>query len=96
MKSEDVKSIVCEIDEIADLFYMQRNNEAYNKLNGALVQISDILFKLSVDKDIAIRVDINKLNEVLHDAMNAMEKKDSVLLADILQYELVEQFNNLI
>jgi hypothetical protein len=96
MNSEEVKNTICEIGEVADLFYMQKNNDAYNKLSGTLIQISDILYKLSTDVDMGMKIDVNKLNQILYEAMNAIENKDSVLLADILQYELVEQFNNLL
>lgn len=74
------------IDEIADLFYMQKINEGYVKMQKFIDDVTLITDSLE---------NINqKYNEkILHmlgDTLNAMEEKDVVLLSDILNYDFKE------
>lgn len=80
------------IREIADCLYQQRIQEGYQKLNAAIGLISDLLtksYQANEDKQAAEEKQKEVL-EILGRAMSSMEEKDTTLLADILQYELLE------
>lgn len=84
------------IQEVVDLLYQEKINQGYQKLNMVIVQIANTIedvFEYKNNNDVDI--DEAKFNSALQEALNAMEEKDIVLLADILQYEIMEQFNEI-
>ncbi len=89
-----VKQVINEINEITDLLYQRKLHEGYVILNstiGNIMNIMENIYQLSQIREIPF--DDNSMIEKLKSAMEAMEKKDSVLLADILIYEIAEQLN---
>ena len=89
---------ITKIEEVTDLLYKQKNNEGYALLNSALINVTaaiDQLFAYKIENN-SLNIDENKLISNLTEAMHAMEEKDTVLLADILQYEIVEQFKTIV
>ena len=77
------------IEETTDLFYQQKVNEAYESFIQLLPQISVFAESLSEEEK------REELLGVLAPALEALEQKDSILLADILQYELLEILEDL-
>lgn len=79
------------IDNNTDLFYQNKIDEGYKHLDNTLIKISDtieevIKYQSQCGKDIQGESIVGILTE----AMKALENKDALLLADILQYELKE------
>ena len=99
---EDIKTTLQEailsINNITTCFYQQQENKGYKKLNETINIIEDSINKivsLNIEND-NINIDMHSIIEVLNRAMEAMESQDSILLADILQYEMVEEFQKII
>ncbi|WMJ90227.1 hypothetical protein [Anaerocolumna sp. MB42-C2] len=93
-----IQTAILAIEEVTVLFYQQQENLGYNKLNLTLNKIElalNEIFRLKNDNN-EIQIDEQKIIGRLSDAMEALAIKDSVLLADILQYEIAEQFKNII
>jgi hypothetical protein len=92
-----VKQVINEINEITDLLYQQKLQEGYVILNrslGNIMIIMEDIYQLRQIRELPF--DDNSMIDKLKSAMEAMEKKDSVLLADILIYEIAEQFNEVV
>ncbi|MBE5938091.1 MAG: hypothetical protein E7265_08690 [Lachnospiraceae bacterium] len=70
-------------DDMCELFYQQKNEEALGKMNIFLNNVVAISGSLSDE-------DGQKVLGVLTEALNAMEAKDYVLLADILKYDMID------
>lgn len=87
-----------EIERVTDYFYKQQNQTGYSELDQVITDISltiDTIFKYRLEKQ-TINLDEQKLIATLTEAMKAIEGKDSILLADIFQYDLLEQFHDII
>lgn len=86
MITDAIKSI----EDNTSLFYQQKNKEGYEMLNNTL----ELLIKttngiLGLQKDISgLFIDEQELNNILGNAMNAIESGDSILLSDILCFDL--------
>ena len=85
------------IDENTTLFYQNKVDEGYAKLDETLeiigITIDDILRYQEESK--IERTSEVKLVQILTEAMHALEVKDVLLLSDILLYELKEAFNEI-
>lgn len=72
------------------LFYQQKNKEGFQKLdytlNALLQVVNEIINFQSGNNEKLVEEQI--LNVVLTEAMKAIEQKDTILLADILTYEI--------
>lgn len=93
-----VKKSVIEIEEVVELFYQQKLQEALDKFQGVIGRIMtaiDTLFTYKAEND-GFQFDEVKITNTLKDAMGALEDKDMVLLADILQYDYLEYMNELL
>ena len=93
-----IQTAILAIEEVAALFYQQQENLGYNKLNPTLNEIElalNEIFRLK-NNNKEIQIDEQEIIGRLNDAMEALAIKDSVLLADILQYEVAEQFKKVI
>ena len=86
MITDAIKSI----EDNTSLFYQQKNKEGYEMLNNTL----ELLIKttngiLGIQKDKSeLFIDEQELNTILGNAMNAIESGDSILLSDILYFDL--------
>jgi len=89
-----IEDIINYISHVTKLFYQNKLHEGYQELERLITIIDDTLLELSEDE--FSKLERNKITTVLTDAMNAMEQQDSLLLADILEYELKEIFQELI
>ena len=74
------------IDEVTELFYQQKNNEALVKMEPIFVAISEISTQI-----VSLENDSSRILEILVQALNALEEKDYILLADILNYDMTEE-----
>ena len=74
---------------ITELLYQQKTSEALESINSMLNDITELSVALS-SMEVIAEDDKKRLVMVLGDALAAMEKKDYVLLADILQYDMID------
>lgn len=74
-----------ELEHVTELFYQQKSKEGYEKLQILLADISLYVSNVQDEEQ------QQELLETLTEALNAMEEKDTTLLADILKYELLEK-----
>lgn len=83
------------IDFNTDLFYQNHIDEGYKHLDNTLVKISAAIEEvIRYQSDSGQDVQGERVVEILTEAMKALEKKDALLLADILQYDLKEILEN--
>lgn len=85
---EMIDEIIEMIDNVSDMFYKQRESQGYDMLNqliGKLVNLTQSLGDRAENKEYN-----DKLIQCLSQALAALEEKDSVLLSDILSYDLVD------
>ena len=78
-----IEEVINLTDDMCELFYQQKNEEALGKMNIFLNNVVAISGALSDE-------DGQKVLGVLTEALNAMEAKDYVLLADILKYDMID------
>jgi ElaB/YqjD/DUF883 family membrane-anchored ribosome-binding protein len=99
MKEEIIK-VLQSIDQTTELFYQQKEQEGYKNLEYTLdiliKTINEMLIYKKEKSDNFKDIQENKINEILTEAMNALEQKDTILLSDILNYDLKEALKELI
>lgn len=89
IKKEELESLLANIEEVTHLYYQQKNEEANEKLNGLLVQIEQNIEYILCTPDVeGSLIDRDLLNQILDAAMTALMDQDTILLADILNYEV--------
>lgn len=96
-EKEIVENTIHVIQETTELFYQQKVKEAYNKMQETIDHILkavDILHAYKSGHE-AFGLEEERLVTSLTDAMNAMQAGDTVLLADILEYDFVEYLQEL-
>lgn len=82
------------IDGVVELFYQQKDQEAYGRLEqvlGDMMTTLDAVFSYQAEHD-DVSVDEAGLTEVLRTTLAAMEDQDTILMADILKYDVIERF----
>lgn len=84
MDQERLRQIVHILEQITDLLYQENVTPAYMRLAAVLPQMEDIIMQLDEEAQ-------QELTEKLQSSLGAMEDGDNTLLADILQYEILEQ-----
>lgn len=77
------------VKAISELFYQQKNQEALAAMPGLLDGIMNLSALISEKEGIS-EESKKELVKVMGDSLVAMENKDYVLLADILQYDMIE------
>ncbi len=77
--------IINGIGEVTDLLYQQKIPEGYSRLNGLIQDLSVYITTITDEEQ------QDALLETVKEALAAMQDNDTTLLADILQYELVEK-----
>ncbi len=92
----EINQLVNEITVVTDYLYQQRLSEGYKGLDGLLANIMTVIDQLfSYKTSASFSFDENKLVKSLTEAMKAMEVKDSIMLADILSLDIMEQFTDI-
>ncbi len=76
------------LQEMIDLLYQQNIKEAYAKLAWLIPEIEKLAASCDVEKQ-------KELTDILQSALEAMEQADLTLLADIIQYDLLEKLEEL-
>lgn len=92
---QEIRLLSGAIQRTTELFYTQREAEGYQALGMLLPSVTSL-----IDSLFAIRAaegkpefDDKELVRPLTDAVKAMEEKDGVLLADIMQYDFLDQLD---
>lgn len=84
----ELSLIVDELNQITDKLQQQKVKVAYDQFNvtigNLLISIGDLKLDEKMTKDVI------KLNQVLKQCVEAMENKDNILLADLLEYEVID------
>ena len=86
---EEVSQLIDNLIKITDYLYQENIQVAYRLLYLVLPSLDQFISQIEQDE----KKDI--LKGKLLQALEAMEKEDYILLADILQYEVVEQLQNM-
>ncbi len=86
------------IDAVTELFYQQKEAQAYQGMAFLVDSMDKALQNILLYKSEHPEAEIDQVKIVssLMEAMKAMEEKDTVLLADILNYELKETFTSIV
>lgn len=94
---EKIEQIGEQIEEVSELFYQQKNGEGYTQLEKIIVGVAQVIETAYAvyQGDDAVTAKIQKLTATLQETMEAMEDKDTILLADMLKYEVLEQLETL-
>ncbi|NMA73287.1 MAG: hypothetical protein GX963_03820 [Bacteroidales bacterium] len=75
-----------EIDNNTKLFYQQKDKEGYTNLENTLallIQTTNVILENNLDN-----IDGQVLNTILINAMDAIKIGDTILLSDILYFDL--------
>ena len=95
---QQIGSVIEELQDTLELFYQQKEKEAldsFGALIDRLMEAMNTLFSYKKEHE-DFEVDERKLTTSLKDALAAMEEKDYILLADILQYDFLEYMQELV
>lgn len=74
------------LDKTTEFLYQQNYNQAYELLIGCLPYMATVIEEI---EDVVLQ---GEITASLAEALTAMEEKDYTLLADILQYEIMDRF----
>lgn len=88
----NISDLKVTIDEISSAFYQQNEKQGYQmfeKSYPALIQIIDILLLMDDESKITEK-EKGLISDYLMAALQALENKDTVLLADVLKYDVME------
>jgi hypothetical protein len=90
---EELSNIISKIQEISDMMYQQKQSEAFQHFSVLLSDLTTITEQFFTLKSQGLLEDFDeqKYLKILTDAMNALETRDDVMLADVLNYDLTEQ-----
>ena len=84
IRKKQIELIIDKVQDVVDLFYQQNNAEGFEMLAAYKNEHSEF------------EMDETKICGVLNEAMEALEAGDTVLMADIMQYDFVEYINDLL
>lgn len=93
--NELIEISISKIEEATDFFYQHKDHEGYLRLDetiGHLMKLADGLKDVVNEKP---DINVQEFLEILTEAMNALEEKDTVLLSDILQYDLTDSLHSI-
>lgn len=77
------------IDEIVSCLYRQDESEGFDKLQNLLPVIENTIEGYIQASNDDKSVVSEKINSILLQLLSAMEKRDIIVMADILKYELI-------
>lgn len=84
------------IECVTNNFYQQKNEAGYQDLIITIDNISKVLFIIENQYEPSKFQEINyKFKNVLEDIMEAMNNKDTILIADILSYDFSDMLMEL-
>lgn len=79
-----LKTLISELNQCAEYLYQEKKQEGYGKLVTLLPQLESVLVTLEGDDQLLF---MKKLQR----ALEVMENGDNTLLADMIEYEMIEQ-----
>lgn len=82
--------IIDSIDETTTLFYQRKTEEGYQRLQTTLEEIVGAVDRLYTQKNVQAN-NSNDILNILGTAMTALENKDTILLSDILKFDLKQE-----
>lgn len=87
-----------EVKENIDLFYQQKTGQALEQFHAVLGKILTMVDVLSAyQKEHAeFSFDEEKVKDTLQEALSALEERDMIFLADIIQYDFVDYIQELV
>lgn len=94
---EQVGKAVKEIDDVVEMFYQQKTQEAYLQLDPVLGRLMDTLTSVITyaQEHPEAGIDVESLTEALKEALSAVEERDAILMADVLKYEVIEKLEDI-
>lgn len=94
---EQVGKAVKDIDDVVEMFYQQKTQEAYLQLDPVLGQLMDTLASVITyaQEHPEAGIDVESLTEALKEALSAVEERDAILMADVLKYEVIEKLEDI-
>jgi len=86
------------IDRMTELLYQENVTEGYSILSSVIAQMDQLINHIAAyqAKTGQTIIDEQKLLGSVGEALQAMEEKDIVLLADIFNYDIKEQIEQLV
>ncbi|WP_455714571.1 hypothetical protein [Anaerosporobacter sp.] len=90
IKNNLINCISC-TEQMNIYFYQQNRDAGYQVLNDVLGSLMNVMEELTYLRNTnEIEIDINIINKMLESALQALESQDTVLFADIMQFEIVD------
>ena len=79
-----------QIEQTTTLFYQQKNDEGFQQLEITLSILMQMIqqFENYKSEGNELSIDTQRLNDILISALNVINHKDTILLSDILIYDL--------
>lgn len=92
-----IQDIDFDIERVVEEFYQQKTQDAYQHLTGTIEKMLVLVDKIAMiqKEQIENAIDGADLLNALKETVSAMEEKDSILVADVLKYEVQEKLKNL-
>jgi len=90
---ECLEHVKTEIPLVTELLYQQQITAGMSRMNTLLTKVYElatVFEEMNKERDILLKIDLTSYVGILGEAMGAMEAGDYTLLADILQYDLME------
>lgn len=94
---KNIRDVIDIIQSTTELFYQQKTAEGYAAMDqtiGAIGQVVESLHQYKQTEE-GFDFDEARVAASLTEALEAMEQKDTVLLADVLEYDFVEYLKEL-
>lgn len=94
---ENINVLLQELDHTTELFYQQKLQEAYDELQGVITHMMDAVNQIFLWKQEhpEFSLDEDGLAGALKETLSVMEEQDTVLIADVLKYEVMEKFQEI-
>lgn len=87
MNQERLEDVIGILTKISDYLYQENIKPAYLHLIHILPSFEQVIAEIPEEEE------RTTLTEKLGEALTAMEDEDYTLLADMLQYDIIEQLN---
>lgn len=87
---QKLKQTIDSIEETTTLFYQKKTDDGYQRLQATLEEIVGCVDQLYKQEDNKTNHS-DKILNILSTAMTALENKDTILLSDILRYDLKQE-----
>jgi acetyl-CoA carboxylase beta subunit len=90
MIEKSITEAIDAISRVTDLFYQSKTEEGYKELEKVLIVLNNMVNVIALEarNGVNILLDEGKLNEILTEAMKALEAGDTILFSDIFEYDL--------